>query len=123
MQNERTLNVRQEAFAAAWLEEPTLTAAAIRAGYASRSAYSQGSRLNANPAVRARIEELKRARAANSGYAREDLSRSLARHICMALIAGKTAVAQQSAALYVEMNGLNRPADQRLLEAYRRRAE
>lgn len=119
----RTLNVRQEAFAAACLAEPTLTAAAIRAGYAPRSAYSQGSRLNANPAVRARIEELRRVQAAGSGYDREDLSRRLARQICMALIAGKTAVAQQSAAVYVEMNGLTRDEDQRLLEAYRRRAD
>ena len=123
MANSCAMNQRQEAFAAAVLDEPTLTAAAIKAGYAPNSAYNQGHRLYAKPAVRARVEELRHARGAAQGFDRDDLSRRLARHMCMALIAGRVRVAQQSAEAYVELNGLTRDTDRRLLAAYERRAE
>lgn len=59
----RKFNARQQLFIDEYLVDLNATQAAIRAGYSSRTAYSQGSRLMKDVEIHARIEELKKTRA------------------------------------------------------------
>ncbi|HZV12657.1 MAG TPA: terminase small subunit [Candidatus Kapabacteria bacterium] len=53
------LSDKQEAFCREYLNDYNATQAAIRAGYSQRSAHAHAWEIISNPAVRARIEELK----------------------------------------------------------------
>ena len=59
MANEKRLTEKQKRFCEEYLVDLNATQAAIRAGYAQRTAYSQGQRLLKNVEIQSRISELR----------------------------------------------------------------
>lgn len=61
------LSPKIEGFCTQYLIDQNATAAAVRAGYSERTAYSQGSRLLKNPEVQQRLAELRKQLMLESG--------------------------------------------------------
>ena len=70
---EPTLTAKREAFCHEYIRDLNGTQAAIRAGYAPESAYSEANRLLRIVEIRNRISELKKERAEAQGVGEEDL--------------------------------------------------
>ena len=75
----RTLTVRQAAFAREYLIDLNATQAAIRAGYSVRTAYSQGQRLLKNVEMAAAINSAMTDRAARTEITQDRVLQELAR--------------------------------------------
>lgn len=73
------LTEKQQRFAEEYLIDLNATQAAIRAGYSSRTANEQGSRLLANVSIRAYIDERMAQHSARTGVNQERIIRELAR--------------------------------------------
>lgn len=74
-----TLTPKQAAFCEEYLVDFSAAAAAVRAGYSPRSAYTDGPRLLTYAQVRARVDELKAERSRRTGITADRVLQELAR--------------------------------------------